>query len=229
MITESLELCAYSSELVIPSSIQYRGHYDSNFPDHWDGTLNHGTSTPKVSTSTRQVTNNPRAELDKAAQDNSPTPASHSSTYTSAPSPSAVASHSPASQNSHTSISSKSTSMAPTASTTSNQKNKHNKLNDAPEEHLVRASHNRVEKQYRNRLNAQFESLLNALPTKIGKGEVLEMARKGIQALERENNELQRENLELQGSLRQLKGPASDDTVSSSDLERPFNFNKCVQ
>ncbi|EXK26735.1 hypothetical protein FOPG_19173 [Fusarium oxysporum f. sp. conglutinans race 2 54008] len=38
------------------------------------------------------------------------------------------------------------------------------------------------------------------------------MARKGIQALERENNELQRENLELQGSLRQLKGPASDDT-----------------
>ncbi|KAI8417181.1 hypothetical protein FOFC_03494 [Fusarium oxysporum] len=55
------------------------------------------------------------------------------------------------------------------------------------------------------------------------------MARKGIQALERENNELQRENLELQGSLRQLKGPASDDTVSSSDLERPFNLNKCVQ
>ncbi|KAI8401222.1 hypothetical protein FOFC_18091 [Fusarium oxysporum] len=78
-------------------------------------------------------------------------------------------------------------------------------------------------------------SMLNSNPflmlcrRKIGKGEVLEMVRKGIQALEQENNELQRENLELQGSLRQLKGPASDDTVSSSDLERPFNFNKCVQ
>jgi hypothetical protein len=72
----NVEKEACSSELVIASSIQYRGHYDSNFPDHWDGTLNHGTSTTKVSTSTRQVTNNPRAELDKAAQDNSPTPAS---------------------------------------------------------------------------------------------------------------------------------------------------------
>ncbi|PNP60788.1 hypothetical protein FNYG_14480 [Fusarium nygamai] len=153
--------------------------------------------------------------------------------------------------------------MAPTTSTISNRrrqlriasrisKNNRNKLNGAPEERRARASHNRVEKHYRNRLNAQFESLLNALPTKarqsdnsngddnewdgisnldrrVSKGEVLEMARKRIQALELESNELQRENFELQGSLRRLKGSASDGTVSSSDPETPFNFNSCVQ
>jgi hypothetical protein len=70
---------------------------------------------------------------------------------------------------------------------------------------------------------------INDLDHPVSKGEVLEMARKGIQALELENNELQRENLELRGSLQQLKGPASDDTVSSSDPETPFNFNQCVQ
>jgi hypothetical protein len=70
---------------------------------------------------------------------------------------------------------------------------------------------------------------INDLDHPVSKGKVLEMALKGIQALERENNELRRENLELQGSLRQLKGPAFDDTVSSSDLETPFNFNQCVQ
>ncbi|KAL5592478.1 hypothetical protein FOBRF1_013504 [Fusarium oxysporum] len=119
-------------------------------------------------------------------------------------------------------------------------------------ERRARASHNRVEKHYRNRLNAQFESLLNVSPAKtrqdgngngddiesdgtnnpdrrVSKGEVLEMARKRIQAREREGNELQRENPELQGSLRRLKGSASDGTVSSSDGETPFNFNQCVQ
>ncbi|EXK24256.1 hypothetical protein FOMG_19008 [Fusarium oxysporum f. sp. melonis 26406] len=127
--------------------------------------------------------------------------------------------------------------MAPTASTTSNRrrklriasrisKNNHSKLNDAPEEHRVRTSHNRVEKHDGD--DNEWDGI-NDLDHPVSKGEVLEMARKGIKALERENNELQRENLELQGSLRQLKGPASDDTVSSSDLERPFNFNKCVQ
>ncbi|KAK2469412.1 hypothetical protein H9L39_19129 [Fusarium oxysporum f. sp. albedinis] len=134
--------------------------------------------------------------------------------------------------------------MAPTASTTSNRrrklriasriskKNNHNKINDAPEEHWVRTSHNRVEstQQGDNSDGGDNEwDGINDLDHPVSKDKALEMARKGIQALERENNELRRENLELQGSLRQLKGPASDDTVSSSDLETPFNFNQCVQ
>ncbi|KAK2922698.1 hypothetical protein FoTM2_017551 [Fusarium oxysporum f. sp. vasinfectum] len=117
-------------------------------------------------------------------------------------------------------------------------KNNRDKPNDAPEERWARASHNRVEKHYRNRLNVQFESLLNVLPAKtrhdakgngddiesdgtnnpdrrVSKGEVLEMARKRIQALEREGNELRRKNLELQGSLRRLKGSASDGTATT--------------
>ncbi|EWZ78747.1 hypothetical protein FOCG_07404 [Fusarium oxysporum f. sp. radicis-lycopersici 26381] len=127
-------------------------------------------------------------------------------------------------------------------------KNTRSQLNGAPEERRARASHNRVEKHYRNRLNAQFESLLNALLAKVrqgdnsngddnewdgtsdldrrvSKGEVLEMARKCIQGLERESNELQRENFELKGSLQRLKGSASDGTVSSSEPEAPFNPN----
>ncbi|KAL9566956.1 hypothetical protein ACKAV7_008725 [Fusarium commune] len=144
---------AYSSEFVTLSSIQSYGHYDSGFPGHWDGTLNHGTSTPGVAILIGQVTNNPRAELDVASQDKSPTPASqpkrtpqtrrkkreahntskasqggNSSADAGAPSLSDVASPSPASHNSHTS-------------------------------------------QYRNRLNAQFETLLNALPTKVQQGD----------------------------------------------------------
>ncbi|QKD57183.1 uncharacterized protein FOBCDRAFT_321376 [Fusarium oxysporum Fo47] len=275
---------AYSSEFVTLSSIQSCGHYDSGFPGHWDGTLNHGTSTPRVAIPIGQATNNPRAELDVAPQDNSPTPASqpkrtprtrrkkkeahntsevsqgdNSSADAGAPSLSDVASPSPASHNSHTSISSKPTSMEPTTSIISNcqrqlriasriSKNTRSQLNGAPEERRARASHNRVEKHYRNRLNAQFESLLNALLAKVrqgdisngddnewdgtsdldrrvSKGEVLEMARKCIQGLERESNELQRENFELKGSLQRLKGSASDGTVSSSEPEAPFNFN----
>lgn len=67
---------AYGSELVTPSSMQFCGHYGSGSPGHWDGTLNHGTSTPKVSIPTRQVTRNPRAQVDEAPQDNNPTPTS---------------------------------------------------------------------------------------------------------------------------------------------------------
>ncbi|KAH7147272.1 hypothetical protein DER46DRAFT_629424 [Fusarium sp. MPI-SDFR-AT-0072] len=238
---------AYSSEFVTLSSIQSYGHYDSGFPGHWDGTLNHGTSTPGVAILIGQVTNNPRAELDVASQDKSPTPASqpkrtpqtrrkkreahntskasqggNSSADAGAPSLSDVASPSPASHNSHTSVSSKPTSMEPTTSTISN------------------SSNNRVEKQYRNRLNAQFETLLNALPTKVQQGDnsngddnewdgINDPDHRRIQGLERESNELQRKNLELQGSFQRLKGSASDGIVSSSDREMPFNFNQCVQ
>lgn len=75
------------------------------------------------------------------------------------------------SRNSRTSINSKSTSMASTASSTwgrqrklrsasRTSKNNCDKPNDGPEERGARASHNRIEKHYRNRLNAQFESFL---------------------------------------------------------------------
>ncbi|KAL6364880.1 hypothetical protein LRP88_00853 [Fusarium phalaenopsidis] len=180
-----------------------------------------------------------------------------------APSVSDAASPSSASQNSRASIGSKSASMASTTSTASSRqsklrsasrtsKNSRDKPNDTPEERRTRASHNLVEKQYRNRLNAQFESLLNALPEqarsggngngngngddnesdaandadrRVSKGEVLEMARKHIQALEQERNQLERENLELQGSLRRLKGSASEGTASSSGQQTPLDFN----
>jgi len=124
-------------------------------------------------------------------------------------------------------------------------KNSRDKPNDTAEDRRTRASHNLVEKQYRNRLNAQFESLLHALPDQIrhgdngggngnednesdqandpdrrvSKGEVLEMARKHIQALERERNQLELENLELHGSLQKLKESGSESTAGTSGQE----------
>ncbi|PNP75064.1 hypothetical protein FNYG_11552 [Fusarium nygamai] len=179
-----------------------------------------------------------------------------SSTGGTAPSISDAASPSSGSQNSRASIGSKSVSMASTVSTASSRqsklrsasrtsKNSRDKPNDTPEDRRTRASHNLVEKQYRNRLNAQFESLLSALPDqvrhgesssgngnednesdhandadrRVSKGEVLEMARKHIQALERERNQLELENLELHGSLRRLKESNSESATSSSGQE----------
>jgi hypothetical protein len=45
------------------------------------------------------------------------------------------------------------------------------------------------------------------------------MARKHIQALERERNQLELENFELQGSLRRLKESNSESAASSSGQE----------
>ncbi|EWZ78206.1 hypothetical protein FOCG_17342 [Fusarium oxysporum f. sp. radicis-lycopersici 26381] len=174
-----------------------------------------------------------------------------------APSLSDAASPSFTPQYSRASIGSGSTPMASAASTASSRqaklrsasrtsKNSHSRPNDTPKERRTRASHNLVEKQYRNRLNAQFESLLSVLPEqlravnngngdtddsegndadrRVSKGEVLEMARKHIQLLEQERAELERKNLELRGNLRWLKGSASDGTVSSSSQETPLDF-----
>ncbi|OAA53821.1 Helix-loop-helix DNA-binding protein [Niveomyces insectorum RCEF 264] len=92
-----------------------------------------------------------------------------------------------------------------------------------------RRSHNLVEKQYRNRLNAQFEGLMRALPQdvkapgsgpgtsdegfggdamekRLSKAEVLEMARLHIQALEQERDDLIRERDQLQGNADILQG-----------------------
>lgn len=90
----------------------------------------------------------------------------------------------------------------------------------SPEEERARSSHNQVEKQYRNRLNHQFERLLAILPTpidesggiegedaarnsdrRLSKVEVLDMARQHIQMLEREASELEQQRQELVSSI----------------------------
>ncbi|KAI5457872.1 hypothetical protein BGZ63DRAFT_427895 [Mariannaea sp. PMI_226] len=152
-----------------------------------------------------------------------------------------------------TSSSVASSSMASTSTTSSRlsklrsasrtSKNSHSKPSDTVEERRTRASHNLVEKQYRNRLNSQFESLLNALPEqtrhgndgeesdaaadwsdrRVSKGEVLEMARKHIQTLERERDKLEREKSELQGSLAQYRNTAGSEGSSGTPLA--FNIS----
>ncbi|ERS97193.1 hypothetical protein HMPREF1624_06524 [Sporothrix schenckii ATCC 58251] len=87
-----------------------------------------------------------------------------------------------------------------------------------------------MEKQYRNRLNARFEDLMNALPPEslrspatvfgyssatavtanaverqVSKGEVLELARKHIQRLEQQRDDLKRERDELQDTSQRLQ------------------------
>ncbi|KAK4663277.1 hypothetical protein QC763_607150 [Podospora pseudopauciseta] len=88
-----------------------------------------------------------------------------------------------------------------------------------PEERRARRNHNLVEKQYRNRLNAQFERLLAVLPLeqykgghlgqgescdgfatdekRMSKAEVLDLATRRIKALEMEKERLNRERKEL--------------------------------
>ncbi|OBR13923.1 Helix-loop-helix DNA-binding domain-containing protein [Colletotrichum higginsianum IMI 349063] len=111
-------------------------------------------------------------------------------------------------------------------------KNQSQKPTETLEERRTRASHNLVEKQYRNRLNAQFEGLLNALPEqargpgdagdggesdpqqadqerRVSKAEVLDMARRHIKSLEREREVLHRERGELLRSLETLEREAA--------------------
>ncbi|EPE07280.1 helix-loop-helix dna-binding domain containing protein [Ophiostoma piceae UAMH 11346] len=99
------------------------------------------------------------------------------------------------------------------------------------EEKKTRSSHNLVEKQYRNRLNAQFEGLMNALPESLrlqgaslgvvgeggeaiasdtperkpSKAEVLEMARMHIRSLEQERDSLVNERDGLLGDINRLQ------------------------
>ncbi|KAK1691180.1 hypothetical protein BDP55DRAFT_690156 [Colletotrichum godetiae] len=114
-------------------------------------------------------------------------------------------------------------------------KNALQKPTESLEERRTRASHNLVEKQYRNRLNAQFEGLLNALPEqvrgpagagdgdesdpqaaaaaneerRVSKAEVLDMARRHIQNLERERETLHRERGELLRNLETMEREAA--------------------
>lgn len=91
----------------------------------------------------------------------------------------------------------------PTTSSTSSYNS------NSPPKH-ARLSHNQVEKQYRNRLNDQFETLLSTLPREDGKGseekkvskaEVLMLARKYIRELERDSKRLKKENERLGGII----------------------------
>ncbi|KAK1836571.1 hypothetical protein QBC39DRAFT_326585 [Podospora conica] len=96
-----------------------------------------------------------------------------------------------------------------------------------PDQRRARRNHNIVEKQYRNRLNAQFERLLAVLPSeehgtpgdgtqdaeegletasdrRMSKAEVLEVATRRIKALEVERRRLYRERRELLQNIEAL-------------------------
>ncbi|OHW96323.1 helix-loop-helix DNA-binding domain-containing protein [Colletotrichum incanum] len=128
--------------------------------------------------------------------------------------------------------SSKTAPMPRLRSASRTSKNQSQKPTETPEERRTRASHNLVEKQYRNRLNAQFEGLLNALPEqvrgpagagdgdesdpqqadqerRVSKAEVLDMARRHIKNLEREREVLHRERGELLRNLEMLEREAA--------------------
>ncbi|KAK0711156.1 hypothetical protein B0H67DRAFT_555182 [Lasiosphaeris hirsuta] len=105
------------------------------------------------------------------------------------------------------------------------------------EERKTRNSHNLVEKQYRNRLNAQFENLLNTLPDavlpargsgsgrldsvfgfedkKLSKGEVLDLSMRYIRALERDCSRLEREREELKRTVDELHARVMRDSGMS--------------
>ncbi|KAK4169463.1 hypothetical protein QBC43DRAFT_62784 [Cladorrhinum sp. PSN259] len=104
---------------------------------------------------------------------------------------------------------------------------------ETPRERKSRNSHNLVEKQYRNRLNLQFESLMNALPEsvktsvavggggpgsegtlsegldlgerKLSKAQVLDISTRYIKSLEKDREKLERENGELVRGMERLK------------------------
>ncbi|KAF4626819.1 hypothetical protein G7Y89_g11333 [Cudoniella acicularis] len=73
---------------------------------------------------------------------------------------------------------------------------------------VARTNHNLIEKQYRTRLNGQFETLLQTLPRevvgdaaekRVSKAEVLVLAKERIRELEREKRLLEEENQGLEG------------------------------
>ncbi|KAL7626693.1 hypothetical protein AAE478_003467 [Parahypoxylon ruwenzoriense] len=119
-------------------------------------------------------------------------------------------------------------------------KNTHHNPPATLEEQKTRETHNQVEKQYRNRLNAHFESLLDALPEtmqageeedggealdltdrRVSKAEVLDMARRHIQALERECNALEEERDELRDNMTRLRWLFGRCEGTEGSSERP--------
>jgi len=97
---------------------------------------------------------------------------------------------------------------------------------NAVKEGRIRRTHNLVEKQYRNRLNAQFERLLAVLPARfeshkeqgerddvpdktISKAEVLGMATRRIRTLEQQNRELLARQDQVMWDLEATSGAAT--------------------
>lgn len=77
-----------------------------------------------------------------------------------------------------------------------------------------KTNHNQVEKEYRNRLNGQFEMLLSSLPNdddrdgakaRMSKADVLMLAKRHIVQLEREKMMLEEQRQKLQGNVQELK------------------------
>ncbi|KAK4459010.1 hypothetical protein QBC42DRAFT_275423 [Cladorrhinum samala] len=119
-------------------------------------------------------------------------------------------------------------------------KNVQPRPDETPRERKSRNSHNLVEKQYRNRLNLQFESLMNALPEsmrnsaasgggdgatserlelgerRLSKAQVLDMSTRYIKTLESDREALERENGELVKGIEILKD-LLDKEVRDSD------------
>ncbi|KAK0649765.1 hypothetical protein B0T16DRAFT_410673 [Cercophora newfieldiana] len=106
----------------------------------------------------------------------------------------------------------------------------------------IRHSHNIVEKQYRNRLNAQFERLLAVLPARyetdeeeqgqgrrgdvpdktISKAEVLGMATQRIKVLEQQNRELLARQDQLMWDLETASGAAATAAATAASCMNPM-------
>ncbi|CAG8981923.1 hypothetical protein HYALB_00009179 [Hymenoscyphus albidus] len=102
-----------------------------------------------------------------------------------------------------------------------------------------RTSHNLVEKQYRNRLNDQFDFLLSSIPSdlvgyhmngpergdrpekRVSKADVLVLAKKHIENLEKRKRELEVENVGLKGTNKRL----NEVWMSQQGNEILFNGN----
>ncbi|PMD47513.1 hypothetical protein L207DRAFT_628147 [Hyaloscypha variabilis F] len=102
-------------------------------------------------------------------------------------------------------------SSRPTTSSSSSSSSKSPPVSD---DSKGRTNHNQVEKQYRNRLNGQFEMLLSALPSedgsdgarsRVSKAEVLMLAKRHIVELEREKMMLEGQHHALEGDVEDLK------------------------
>jgi hypothetical protein len=119
--------------------------------------------------------------------------------------------HSPPSSSSHQPHSTKSGRKPPAVAA--------NWSSGGNSESVSRTNHNMVEKQYRNRLNSQFDTLLSVLPDavmdsrvsgseerKISKAEVLILAMQHISQLEKAGSQLKGERDALLEKLNLLKG-----------------------
>jgi len=119
-------------------------------------------------------------------------------------------------------------------------KNVAHRPDETSEERKSRAAHNLVEKQYRNRLNAQFEGLLNSLPEslrspggtlgpsdsdpgpdlgerRLSKGDVLELSTTYIRMLERDCGRLEKERDDLTRDIERLQSMFINQGMPSSE------------